>query len=750
MIGKTISHYRILQKLGEGGMGVVYKAEDATLQRTVALKFLPDEMTRDPEAKERFLREARAAAALNHPSICTVHEIEKDEGLTFIAMELVEGESLRSKIESGVLDLEHAVDVTIQVADGLREAHRKHIVHRDIKPANIMVTAGGRAKLMDFGLASLGGTSQLTKAGTTLGTVSYMSPEQARGQPVDHRTDIWSLGVVLYEAVTGRRPFRGSRDQAVIHSIINEPPEPMSAVLPSVPPPLQSAVSRMLSKTPETRYQTAEELLVDLEAIRQGSSWAATRQLSAGLGPSVKKALAALPPDAPSIAVLPFTDMSPEKNQEYFVDGLSEELLAALSRLRGLRVAARTSAFAFKGKHEDIREIGRKLNVTTLLEGSVRKAGEQVRITAQLISVADGFHLWSDTYDHRLEDIFAIQEDIARSVAQALRVTLLGGREDALRARGSNAEAFSLMLRAKHLSQTYTKENLERAVTCLQEALELDPDYAAAWTDLAYVCVTQALWLYIPFDEGYRRAREAVTRALAIDPDLASAHRMLCHIRTRYDWDFGAAKTSADRALALEPGNGATVGTAGNLAMLLGRLDEAVTLGRRALELDPLNPRIHNSVALSLYNAGRLTEARAAYERALELNPQYPNPHIGLGNVCLAEERWEEALAEYEEHSPDPVLRLLCRALAYPALGRQEEADAALRELIEEHPEDGAFQIAEIYSIRGEIDEAFAWLERAWEARDLGLVDMKVDMRFKALHGDPRWGAFLERMGLGG
>jgi serine/threonine protein kinase/Tfp pilus assembly protein PilF len=751
MIGKTISHYRILEKLGEGGMGVVYRAEDTKLQRTVALKFLSAEMMRDSGAKERFLREARAAAALNHPNICTVHEIEDDEGLTFIAMEFVEGESLRSKIESGLLTLELAIDVTIQVAEGLREAHRKHIVHRDIKPANIMVTAGGRAKLMDFGLASLGGASPLTKAGAAMGTVSYMSPEQARGQLVDHRTDIWSLGVVLYEAVTGHRPFRGGRDQAVIYSIVNEPPESMADALPGVPEALESTVNRMLSKSPDSRYRTAEELLADLESVQRGESPAEqTRLLGSELGSSVERALAALPSGSPSIAVLPFTDMSPERDQEYFTDGLSEELLTSLSRLGGLRVAARTSAFAFKGKHEDIREIGRRLNVTTVLEGSVRKAGERVRITAQLIGVSDGFHLWSDTYDHRLEDIFAIQEDIARSVAQALRVALLGDRKDALRPHGSSAEAFNLVLRARHLYQTYTKENLERAVVCVQQALELDPDYAEAWAELAFVRVTQGLWLHIPFSEGYRLAREAVTKALTIDPDLASAHRMMSHIQTRHDWDFVASKASADRALKLEPGSGPTVGTAGNLAMLHGRLDEALALGRRALELDPLNPRIHHSVGISLYFAERHAEARASFKKALELNPQYPNPHIGLGNVYLEEQKWEAALAEYEQHAPGDVLKLLCRALAYPALDRQEEADAALRELIEKHSKDSSYQIAEILSVRGEVDEAFAWLERAWEDRDLGLADVKVDLRFRALHGDPRWEAFLERMGLVG
>ncbi len=396
LIGKTISHYRIIEKLGEGGMGVVYRAEDTRLERTVALKFLSPDMTRDASATERFVQEAKAAAALNHPNICTVHEIDEADGRTFIAMECVEGENLKVKITSGTLELNEAVDVAAQVAEGLAAAHERGIVHRDIKPANIVVTPGSRAKIMDFGLVRMAGGAQLTRLGTTVGTVAYMSPEQARGETVDHRTDIWSLGVVLYEMLTGKRPFTGDRDQTVIYSILNDDPESITSHVSGVPPEIAGILVKALAKDPTARYQSAGNLAADLKAFRQRLTSDPTAAIS-------------VEPEAlPSIAILPFANMSPDPENDYFGDGLAEELANALAQLPQLRVAARTSAFQFRGKDSDIREIGTKLNVGTVLEGSVRKAGNRLRVTAQLISVSDGFHLWSDRYDREMEDVFAV------------------------------------------------------------------------------------------------------------------------------------------------------------------------------------------------------------------------------------------------------------------------------------------------------------------------------------------------------
>jgi TolB-like protein/predicted Ser/Thr protein kinase len=530
MIGKTISRYRILEKLGEGGMGVVYKAEDTKLEREVALKYLPRDMTRNAAATERLIQEAKAAAALNHPNICTVFEIDEADGQTFIAMECVEGENLRAKLQSGNLEHNDAIDVAVQIAERLAAAHEKGIVHRDIKPANIVVTPRGRVKIMDFGLVRMAGGAQLTKTGTTMGTVAYMSPEQARGEVVDRRTDIWSLGVVLYEMVTGERPFRGDRDQAVIHSILNAEPRPMSVVAPGVSLTLDRIVERMLAKDADSRYGNAEELLIDLEGHRERPE-----------SPTVRRECEAHD-SQPTIAVMPFADMSPERDQDYFCDGMAEEIINALTRVEGLRVIARTSAFAFKGKDEDIREIGRKLSAGTLLEGSVRKAGNRLRITAQLINVADGCHLWSERYDRELEDVFAVQDEIALAIVDKLKLGLVG--RDAVAGGGrrtKDLEAYNLYLRGRHHWNKRTPEEVRKGLECFREAVERDPDYAPAYVGVAdcYI-ILENLGELTP-EEAFRDAGVAVAKALAIDDSVAEAHSSLgwIQIDRDRDWDGG-------------------------------------------------------------------------------------------------------------------------------------------------------------------------------------------------------------------
>lgn len=400
LIGKTFSHYKIIEKIGEGGMGVVYKAEDTKLKRTAALKFLRPDLTRDTEAKERFIQEAQAAAALDHPNICTVYEIDETEGHTCIAMAYVEGRSLKEKMAAGPFEWDEALGVISQVAEGLRAAHKKGITHRDIKPANIMLTEEGLAKIMDFGLAKLSWGADLTKTATVMGTVAYMSPEQARGEKVDQRTDLWSLGCVLYEMLAGQRPFRDVHDQATIYSILNEEPEPISRFRKDLPADAEKILEMCLRKDPQDRYGDMEALLSDLKPAARMDKTQTMRSLPRQEEP-------------PSVAVLPFVNMSADPEQDYFCDGLAEELINSLTKLKDIRVVARTSAFVFKGKAIDVREIGRKLNVEKVLEGSVRKSGNKLRITAQLINVADGYHLWSEKFDREMEDIFAIQDEIS-------------------------------------------------------------------------------------------------------------------------------------------------------------------------------------------------------------------------------------------------------------------------------------------------------------------------------------------------
>jgi serine/threonine protein kinase len=472
MIGKTVSHYKILEEIGRGGMGVVYKAKDTKLKRTVALKFLPPELIRDPEAKERFIHEAQAASALDHPNIGTIYEIDETaDGQTFIVMAYYEGETLKEKLEKGAIDFEEAYDIVILIASGLAEAHEKGIVHRDIKPSNVLITERGRVEIIDFGLAKLAEQTKITREGTTLGTVAYMSPEQTRGKEVDHRTDIWSLGVILYETVIGQKPFKGDYDQAVIYSILNEEPTDIRKLRSDAPAAIEKIIKKALAKSPEKRYQKIEEFVADLRLVREKH---------------VKKASAEQPFSGKhSIAVLPFVDMSPKKDQEYFCDGLSEELINALTHIKKLRVAARTSAFSFKGEKYDVREIGDKLNVDTVLEGSIRKAGERLRITAQLVSATDGYHLWSEKYDRNMEDIFAIQDEISLAIVDKLKIELLGDEAALLVKRGTDdLEAYDLYIKGRFFWEQRGK-GIGKAVECFKRAVARDPNYAQAYAGLA-------------------------------------------------------------------------------------------------------------------------------------------------------------------------------------------------------------------------------------------------------------------------
>jgi TolB-like protein/predicted Zn-dependent protease len=445
--------------------------------------------------------------------------------------------------------------------------------------------------------------------------------------------------------------------------------------------------------------------------------------------------------------VLPFVDMSPEKNQEYFSDGLSEELLNDLAKIPELRVAARTSSFQFKGKTEDLRTVGEKLNVGTILEGSVRKQGSRVRITAQLIKVEDGFHLWSETYDRQLNDIFAVQDEIARSVARSLKLALLEGNTARHSAQATNAEAYSAYLQGRYFYERHGKESLEKANNFYEQAIKLDPGYAPAWVGLAFDRMRQADSGYLPLEEGYRKAREAAEQALALDANLAMAHVAVGWIKRVYDWDWAGADASYQRALALEPGDARVVRGVASLAATLGRFEEALARDRRAVELDPLSISIYINFGNHAYRAGRLQEAVAAFKKSMELNSEYPFAHTLLGKVYLAQGHAQEALAEMQRET-DPGWQLYGLATAYHVLGRKKEADSALAEYAAKYQANNAFQIAELYAYRGETDRAFDWLERAFAQRDGGLSEIKGDPLLNSLERDPRYAAFLQKMRL--
>ena len=488
--------YKIIEKLGEGGMGVVYKAKDARLDRDIALKFLPPELTRDEEARERFIQEAKAAAALNHPHICTIYEIDEAGDQTFIAMEFIEGQTLKEKIETGPLGVEEAVDIASQVAEGLGEAHKKGIVHRDIKPANIMLTENGNAKIMDFGLAKLSWGVDLTKPSMIMGTVAYMSPEQAKGEAVDQRTDIWSLGAMLYEMLSGDRPFQKTQEQALIYAILNDKPTPLSLIRSDIPTHIEQVIEKALAKKAGRRYQNIQELIQDLK-------------------PSIY-----FPKAEKSIVVLPFEDMSPGKDNEYFSDGLTEEIISDLSSIQSLRVISRTSAMMLKGTNKSMKTIGRELDVQYVLEGSVRKAGNQLRITAQLIDALNDAHLWAEKYSGTLDDVFDIQEKVSRSIVDALKVKLDPSEDKKISEKPiGDVRAYDLYLRARKEILSVTEEGLAKALQLIKHGLSIIGDNEQIYGAMGYAYFQYFNLVFKREKNSLLQLRKCVDKVFELNPD---------------------------------------------------------------------------------------------------------------------------------------------------------------------------------------------------------------------------------------
>jgi serine/threonine protein kinase/tetratricopeptide (TPR) repeat protein len=753
--GTRLGHYEILGTLGAGGMGEVYRALDLRLRREVAVKVLPEAVASTPDRLARFEREARTVAGLNHPHIVTLYSVEDEAGVRFLTMELVEGSTLSHHIAPGGLPLSELLELAIPLTAALVAAHERGVVHRDLKPGNVMVTRDRRVKVVDFGLAKLSAAEDedmrtatadptLSRTGQVLGTVPYMAPEQLRGEEIDARCDLFALGVVLYELATGRRPFTGASIAEVTSSILRDQPEPLRRARADLPGELDRIVSACLQKNPRERIQTAldvQNALRRLEGAPEGGASRAEAKVA-------------------SIAVLPFVNRSATTDDEYFSDGLTDELLNVLARIRGLRVTARTSSFHFKSKDVTIADVGKALNVGTVLEGSVRKAGDRVRISVQLIDVSDSSNLWSETYDRTLDDILDVQDDIARSVVKELRTTLLGEEPSsgaiaqasaevarATKGRGRDPEAHRLYLLARYLLDRMTREDTAKGVEYLKQALALDPDFALAWAELARAYLSEANFGWAPVADGFGRAREAVERSLSLEPDLAEGHSQLGLIRGIHDWDFRGAEASHRRALELDPGNARMLGRLGGRVITLGRMEEAIGLFRRALELDPLSMHVTMNMAFALYVQGRFTEAEAAYRSVLELAPERIAVRAHLSLTILGQGRGEEALAE-AAREPHESFRLWALAIIHAEMGHRAESDEALQEEIQKDAAGGAYQIAEVYGVRREADPAFEWLERAYEQRDAGLFEVKISPRLRPLHADPRWSRFLEKMGL--
>jgi serine/threonine-protein kinase len=760
LIGRQLGTYEVLSLLGAGGMGEVYRARDTKLNREVALKILPNAFVLDADRLARFRREAQAVAALNHPHIVTIFSIEEHDDVPFMTMELIEGCTLDHGIPGGGLPLARFFDIAVALADALSAAHRKHIIHRDLKPANVMVTDDGNVKVLDFGLArtvapdvvnlaeavtSLG----LTVDGTIVGTMPYMSPEQIEAKPLDYRTDLFSLGIILYELATGERPFRGDSSAGLMSSILKDHPEPVGRRRSDLPEGVCRLIAQCLEKHQRDRLQTANDLLFELKAQRQ--AW----ESGAGASGRAIRDIAPSPVErAASIAVLAFTDMSAAKDQDWFCDGIAEEILNALTPLKGLRVAARTSAFSFKGKGDDLRTIGEKLNVTTVLEGSVRRAGDRVRITVQLSDAQNGYQLWSERYDRELKDIFDVQDEIAKALAERLRVTLVGGKDNRLVEQATtNLEAYQLYLKGRALVDR-RGANVPAGLELLRKAVDLDPGYALAWAGVADALTVMA---YSGAARGSRSKPEAMAaarRSIELDPTSAVGHTSLACATLLYENDRAAAKRWFERALELNPSHAMGRCWYGHFYMgwARGDFERAIPECRRALDSDPLSAYVTMTFGLCLFTAGRLDEAIDTCRRATYLDPESFVSRWALGIALGLAGRFDEAFSTLDaaaQMSGRHPLSLVGLAGVFGLWGKLAEARAVHRELMDRASQRyvSPAHLALTADAAGDREEAIVFARRAWDEREPSFILWARQFpQYRALHSDPRFAAILREM----
>ena len=770
LVGKSVSHYRVTEKLGGGGMGIVYKAEDTRLGRHVALKFLPDEVARNSKALASLRREAQAASALNHPNICTIYDIGEDEGRAFIAMEFLDGTTLKHLILGQRIGLERVLSIVIEIADALNTTHSKGIVHRDIKPANIFVTKLGHIKVLDFGLAKFTDRAEAetervtatlrltqptphsrdmevralttrTQPGAVTGTLPYMSPEQLQSRRVDHRSDIFSLGVLLYEMTTAERPFRGETAAELLGAILYDSPKPVTELRPELPPALEKILDRCLAKEADQRYTSMLEVREGLDRLRH--------RIAPGLGN------AAAAREGPSVAVLPFTSMSADPENEFFADGVTEEIINALAQIEDLHVAARTSAFSFKGKHVDLRIIGERLNVATVLEGSVRRAGDRLRIIAQLVNVADGCHLWSERYDREMQDIFAVQDEIARSIASRLKVSLERVKERSLvRAGTQNLEAYQLYLKGRAL--LYRRgAGLPRALECFHLAVALDPEYALAWADVADAYNMLSFYGVVRPETIRAKAKEAATRAIALDPSVSEAHNALAAAYILNDWDWSRGEHEFLRALELNPRSILARSRYALWSLTAGgRFEESIAQAKEAADLDPLSGYAATILAFAYYTAAKPTEAVQTARHAMELDPESLLAPLGLAFALHSQGQYGEALAVTQTGLAMPgrhPMFMAELAVTYADWGKLSDAKSVNAELsaraAREHV--SPFLLALSSAAAGESVDSMRFARLAYEIRDPQLsVFGKHWPGTNRLREDPSFDKILDSMGL--
>jgi len=802
LLGQIVSHYRIIEKLGGGGMGVVYKAEDIRLGRHVSLKFLPEQFSREPLAVERFQREARAASSLNHPHICTIHDIDEHEGQNFIVMEYLEGQTLKHRILDKPIDLEHLPDLGHQMADALEAAHAKAIIHRDIKPANIFITDRGQVKLLDFGLAkllperrgakvsmhtsaSLGLTTQdahLTSGGVALGTVAYMSPEQVRGEELDERTDLFSLGLVLYEMATGERAFTGNTSGIIFSAILNLPPTPPERLNPAISMQLGQIINKSLEKNRELRYQTASDLRSDLQRLKRDTDSA--RAFLGGLEPSrpqsikrhwfqfVLAGVAAVllllfglnvgnfrnrilgissGTHIQSIAVLPFTNVSNDPKTEYLSDGITESLINSLSQLPNLVVMSRNTVFRYKGQVTEPQKLGRDLHVRAILTGRLIQSGDDLMISVNLEDVETSRQIWGDQYNRKLSNLVSVQQEIAADIYGRLRPKLEGEEKKILAKRSTDdVEAYQDYLQGLFYWNKWTQSDFKKAADFFTLAVQKDPRFALSYAGLADTYSLLGDAGYLPPSEAWPKAKAAAMQALEIDETLAEAHTSLGLVKEHFDWDWGGAEREFKRAIELNPNLATAHHWYGDFLANMGRSEEGLRETSRAQEMDPLSLLINTSLGRQFYLARQNEKAVQQLRKVLDIDPKFTPARWMLEEVYAQMGEQKEAVAERERAlSGSPELAASIEE-DFKKAGYKGVLQSWLEGLTEisKHDYVSSFSIAEAYIRMGEKGKAFDWLEKAYEQHDSGLVSIAVEPVFDSARSDSQYRDIVRRMRL--